>query len=426
MEQPPALNNTLLERILAPENLQTAWKQVRSNKGAPGVDGITIEDYPKWLTQKRWNKMRRALQEGYYQPRAVKRVTIPKPDGGERQLGIPTVHDRVIQQAIAQVLNEHVDLTFSDSSHGFRPKRSAHGAVEQVQGYIAGGLKVAVDIDLSKFFDRVDHDILMARVRKHCPDKRVMKLIGKYLRAGVEINGALHKTPMGVPQGGPLSPLLANIVLDDLDKYLESQSLPFARYADDFVVCVDSKAKGKKVKEQITHYLEKRLKLKINEKKSKVVPTNQLNFLGFGFRGKKICWSDKTTSNLKHRVRQLTARSWGVSMAYRLAELRKFLTGWMGYYSLSGYYRPVPELDEWLRRRIRMCYLKQWNRPRTRIRNLLKLGVPIKMAVALGRSSKGPYRLAKTFSANMGLSNKYLTEQGLVSFKELWVKFKYS
>ena len=420
----PASEHHLLERILAPENLQTAWKQVRRNEGAPGVDGITIEEYAQWV-RPRWEKQRRALLEGYYKPQPVKRVSIPKPSGGERHLGIPTVHDRVIQQAIAQVLSAQFDPAFSESSFGFRPKRSAHDAVRHVQAFINEGHRVAVDVDLSKFFDRVSHDILMARVSRRVSDKRVLKLIGKYLRAGVVIDGHTHPTQLGVPQGGPLSPLLANIVLDDLDKYLEQRDLKFARYADDFVICVKSTSRGYRVKEQVTRFLERTLKLQVNEEKSSVVKTNDLNYLGFTFKGSKIHWSADSLAAFKYRVRQLTKRSWGVSMARRLGELRRYVQGWMAYYGLSEYYRPLPGLDQWLRRRVRMCYLKQWRKPRTRIRNLLSLGVPKRSAISIGLSSKGPYRLAKTFAVNQGLSNKYLKRQGLVSIKELWVKFHY-
>ncbi len=420
----PALESNLLERILAPENLRVAWKQVRRNKGAPGVDGISIEEYPQWL-KPRWEKMRRALVEGYYQPRPVLRVTIPKPNGGERQLGIPTVHDRVIQQAVAQVLNTEIDPSFSEHSFGFRPGRSAHDAVRQVKQFIDEGHHMTVDIDLSKFFDRVDHDILMSRLGKHIKDKRVMKLIGKYLRAGVVIDGQQHKTIEGVPQGGPLSPLLANVMLDDLDKHLEQRELPFARYADDFVICVKSSSRGNRIKEQVTRFLEGKLKLKVNEEKSAVVKTKALNFLGFTFIRKQIRWSDRSLSQFKYRVRQLTKRSWGVSMGYRLFKLKQYIQGWLGYFVLSEYYRPLSGLDEWIRRRIRMCYLKQWRKPRTRIRNLIKLGVPQRRAIHLGLSSKGPYRLAKTFAVQQALDNNFLAKQGLVSIKELWVKFHY-
>jgi RNA-directed DNA polymerase len=414
-----------MERVLSPENLHAAWKQVKGNKGAPGVDGISIEDYPQWAG-KHWAAARRALEGGYYIPQPVKRVEIPKPSGGSRSLGIPTVNDRVIQQAIAQVLNPIIDPSFSASSHGFRPGRNAHGAVRQVKGFIEAGYPVAVDVDLSKFFDRVNHDILMSRLSRHVADKRLLKLIGRYLRAGVMIDGLRHPTPEGVPQGGPLSPLLANVVLDDLDKLLETRNMRFARYADDFTICVRSSSSGYRVMRWVKQFLSTKLKLVINEKKSKVVKSNALHFLGFTFRGKKIRWSDQALSDFKHNIRRLTKRSWGISMKRRYRELRLYIRGWINYYGLSEYYRPLPRLDEWIRRRIRMCYLKQWRKPRTRIRNLIKLGVRTRTAVCLGLSSKGPYRLARTLATQSGMTNKWLAQQGLVSVRELWLKFHYA
>jgi len=351
---------------------------------------------------------------------------IPKPTGGVRLLGVPTVNDRVIQQAIAQVLTPIIDRTFSEASHGFRPGRNAHGAVRQIKGFIEEGYRVAVDVDLSKFFDRVDHDLLMNRLRRFIADKRLLKLIGRYLRAGVMIEGKRHPTQEGVPQGGPLSPLLANILLDDLDKRLESQQLRFARYADDFTICVKSTSAGHRVMAWVSRFLTRELKLVVNEAKSRVVKTNDLQFLGFTFRGKKIRWSDQALKDFKHRIRQLTKRSWGISMHRRYRELRLYIQGWINYFGLSEYYRPLPRLDEWIRRRIRMCYLKQWRRPRTRIRNLIKLGTRTLTAVSLGLSSKGPYRLARTLATQSGMNNKWLAQQGLVSVRELWIKFHYA
>ncbi|MEW8009382.1 MAG: group II intron reverse transcriptase/maturase [Candidatus Thiodiazotropha endolucinida] len=423
--QQPALNDNLMERILSPENLHAAWKQVKENKGAPGVDGVSIEDYPLWA-RKHWAATRRALEGGYYIPQPVARVEIPKPNGGSRSLGIPAVNDRVIQQAIAQVLNPIIDPSFSESSHGFRPGRNAHGAVRQVKGFIEAGYKVAVDVDLSKFFDRVNHDILMSRLSRHITDKRLLKLIGRYLRAGVAIDGVCHPTPEGVPQGGPLSPLLANVVLDDLDKLLESRALRFVRYADDFIICVRSTSAGHRVMQWVKRFLSTKLKLVVNEGKSKVVKTNELHFLGFTFKGKKIRWSDKALNDFKYNIRRLTKRSWGISMQRRYRELRLYIQGWINYYGLSEYYRPLPRLDEWIRRRLRMCYLKQWHKPRTRIRNLIKLGTRTRTAVSLGLSSKGPYRLARTLATQSGMTNKWLAQQGLVSVRELWIKFHYA
>jgi len=285
-------NERLLERILSKENVARAWKRVKANHGAPGIDGITIEQFPDH-TRELWASIRQSLLSGTYQPLPVKRVEIPKPTGGTRSLGIPTVLDRLIQQAIAQVLSPIFDPTFSESSFGFRPGRSAHHAVYKAREYIREGYRIAVDMDLSKFFDTVDHDVLMHRVARKVRDKRLLSLIGKYLRAGVMVQGRLQETRLGVPQGGPLSPLLANIILDDLDKELEKRSHRFARYADDFIVLVKSRQAGERVMESLKRFLKRRLKLRINEEKSRVVPTNQAAFLGFTFRGTKIHWSEK-------------------------------------------------------------------------------------------------------------------------------------
>jgi RNA-directed DNA polymerase len=414
----------LFEQVLSSENLRNAWKRVKQNKGAAGVDGRTIDDYPVWIHQ-HWDNILRGLQQGYYCPLPVKRVEIPKSNAGVRLLGIPSVNDRVIQQAITQVLQPLIDPGFSDHSHGFRPKRSAHDAVKSVQKGIKEGYGYAVDIDLSKFFDHVDHDLLMNQLGKWVADKQLLALIGKYLRAEVCIKGKREATRRGVPQGGPLSPLLANIMLDDLDRYLESKGYRFARYADDFVISVKSLTEGERVKTEVTAYLET-LKLPINTEKSQVVSSKQLSFLGFIFKGKKIVWSPKSLANFKHRIRELTGRSWGVSWAYRYTKLRQYIQGWGNYFGLSEYYRPIPLLDQWIRRRIRMGYLKQWRRIRTRICQLMRRGVSKHTAISLGMSSKGYYRLAKTKAVQIALNNEWLKSQGLASVEEQWVKFHYS
>jgi RNA-directed DNA polymerase len=420
----PDPKQDLLERILSRTNMLKAWERVKANKGAPGIDNMPIDDFMDFARE-HWDTIRAALLAGTYQPLPVKRVEIPKPTGGLRPLGIPTVLDRLIQQAIAQVLYHIFDPHFSESSFGFRTGRSAHDAVYQVRDYIRTGYRVAVDADLSKFFDTVDHDILMNRVARRIRDKRVLQLIGKYLRAGVVIDGRRQDTRKGVPQGGPLSPLLANILLDDLDKELEKRGHRFARYADDFVILVKSHRAGKRVMASICHFLEIRLKLSINQAKSKVAPTNEIAFLGFIFKGAAIRWSDKAFAEFKRRVRKLTGRSWGVSMGYRFAKLAEYLRGWMGYFGISTYYRPLPEIDHWLRRRMRMCYIKQWRWCRTRVRELVKLGTNLRLAISIGLSRKGPYRLAKTLATQSGMTNKWLKDQGLLSVKDLWVQVHY-
>lgn len=421
----PALDDDLLERVLASANLKLAWKQVKANQGAAGVDGMSIEAFPSFAKE-HWPSLRKALLDGTYQPSPLRQQLIPKPDGhGLRQLRIPTVLDRVILQAIQQVLTPILDPGFSESSFGYRPGRSAQGAVQQVQRDIRAGHRIAVDLDLEKFFDRMDFDVLMCRLGRHVRDQRLLRLIGKYLRAGVRIDGQLHPTRQGIPQGSPLSPLLANVVLDDLDRELERRGHRFARYADDLVILVRSVRAGQRLMASVARFLRGRLKLEVNAEKSRVVPTDELSFLGFSFRGAKICWSEKTLTRFRREVRRLTNRNWGVSMSRRLTELGRYLRGWMGYFWISEYYRPIPEIDQWIRRRVRMCYWVQWRRARTRIGNLLKMGVSKDHAISTGRSSRGPWHLARTEATQLAMSNKWLEQQGLVSVKDLWVSFNY-
>ncbi len=417
-------DENLLMRIFSKENMVEAWKRVKSNQGAPGVDGISIEQFPEH-TRPLWAQIRQSLLAGTYQPQPVKRVEIPKATGGTRPLGIPTVLDRLIQQAIAQVLSPIFDPGFSESSFGFRPGRSAHHAVYQAREYIREGCRIVVDVDLSKFFDTVHHDVLMLRVARKVRDRRVLRLIGKYLRAGVIVNGRLQETLLGVPQGGPLSPLLANILLDDLDKELEKRGHRFARYADDFMILVRSERAGKRVMESLKRFLENRLKLRINQEKSRVVPTNQAKFLGFIFRGTRIVWSEKAFLECKRRIRELTGRSWFVSMDYRYKKLAEYLRGWMNYFGISEYYHPIPEIDHWLRRRLRMCYLKQWRKAKTKVRELRRLGTSLATAISVAISRKGPWRLAKTLATQTGMTNRWLKDQGLLSVKDLWVNIHY-
>jgi RNA-directed DNA polymerase len=414
----------MLERILSRTNLLSAWQRVKANKGEPGVDGITMDDFPAYL-RKHWPEIKRQLLDGTYKPSPVKRVEIPKRTGGKRPLGIPTVLDRLIQQAMLWVLQPLFDPEFSESSYGFRPGRSAHQAVRRVRQTIDLGYNWVVDVDLSKFFDCVDHDLLMSRLARKVKDKRVLRLTGRYLRGGVEVDGKPEPTTKGVPQGGPLSPLLANIMLDDFDKELERRKHYFVRYADDFMIFVKSERAAQRVLESVTRWLERHLKLKVNIEKSKIVRGNDSEYLGFIFKNKRITWSNESFENFKYNIRRLTSRSWGISMDLRLEKLSSYIRGWMGYFALSEYYRPLPELDEWIRRRVRMCYIKQWRRCRTRIRNLIKLGAVKRQAIAIGLSSKGPWKLARTYGSQSGLTNTYLKEQGLVSVRDLWIAYHY-
>jgi len=382
---------------------------------------MTLEDFPVFA-RAHWSAIRQSLLQGRYRPQPVRRVSIPKPQGGERLLGIPSVLDRVIQQAIAQVLGPIFDPQFSASSFGFRPQRSAHDALRQVQRHIRAGYKIAVDLDLAKFFDNVQHDVLMARVARRIGDRCLLVLIGRYLRAGVMAEGRVHPTELGTPQGGPLSPLLANILLDDLDRELERRGHRFARYADDLLILVRSERAGIRVKASVTRYLTHRLRLLVNEQKSRVVRVNDAVFLGFTFRGGKLRWSESAYADVRHRVRRMTGRSWGVSMEYRLLKLAQYLRGWMGYFGLSDYYRPIPELDHWLRRRVRMCYWKQWRLPRTKVKNLLALGASKRQAIATALSSKSYWHLSRTLSTQTGMTNEWLQQQGLLSVRDLWMK----
>ena len=415
------INQDLLQAVLDSDNLRNAWKRVKANRGAPGIDGMTLDDFPAHI-HKHWTALRAQIKEGRYQPQAVRRVEIPKPDGGKRMLGIPTVMDRVIQQAIAQVLTPIFDPTFSASSFGFRPGCNAHQAIRQVRSYVQQGYGIAVDIDLAKFFDSVHHDLLMSLLGRTIGDKQLLALIGRYLRAGVLVGGHMEPSEVGTPQGGPLSPLLANILLHQLDLELTRRKHRFARYADDLVVLVKSNRAGERVMGSLTRYLEHTLKLTVNLAKSKVALMSECSFLGFTIKGKKIRWTEKSHANFKHRIKELTSRNWGVSMPYRLSKLGQYLRGWVGYFGISQYYRPVPELDEWIRRRIRMCYWKQWRWARTKIRNLMALGVNLKSAIQHGVSSKSYWRMARTPVTQQALNNAWLAAQGLLSVKKLWCK----
>jgi len=421
LRQDEAITEDLLDAVLARDNLARAWMRVKANKGAPGIDGVTVEDFPAHARE-HWPAVREQIEQGRYRPQAVRRVEIPKPDGGKRMLGIPTVTDRVVQQAIAQVLTPIFEPGFSESSFGFRPGRNAHQAIRQVQAFVTAGRRIAVDLDLAKFFDTVDHDVLMGLLGRTLADKRLLGLIGRYLRAGVLVGEHIEPSDIGTPQGGPMSPLLANILLHQLDRELEKRGHRFARYADDLVILVKSPRAGERVMRSITRYLETILKLKVNPAKSKVAPMSECSFLGFTMRGTKIRWADKALANFKHRVTQLTGRSWGVSMTHRLHKLGQYVRGWTAYYGISQYYRPVPELDDWIRRRMRMCYWKQWRWVRTKIKHLLALGVSLKTAIQHGVSSKSYWHMARTPALQQAMSNAWLKAQGLVSVKDLWCK----
>jgi RNA-directed DNA polymerase len=388
------------------------------------VDEITVCGFLSYA-KAHWEGIKASLLKGTYRPDPAKRVEIPKDSGGTRPLGILTVMDRVIQQAISQVLTPVFDPHFSESSFGFRPKRSAHQAVKKVVQDIQGGYRYAVEIDLDKFFDTVDHDILMSWVSRRIKDKGILRLIGRYLRAGVVVNGRLNKTSRGVAQGGPLSPLLSNILLDDLDKELEKRGHRFARYADDLTLLVKSRRAGERVMARISRFLKRKLKVTVNQDKSRVVKAEECCFLGFTFTRKRLTVSEKALTRFKSELRRLTGRSWGISMQRRYGEIRTYVQGWMNYFGIVLKYNDAVEMDHWLRRRLRMCYWKQWRRTRRRIGELIRLGAPRYHAILVGLSRKGYWHLAKTLSTNCGLDNEFLQRQGLTSIRSLWIGIHY-
>lgn len=414
----------LMKAVLNHENLQRAWKRVKANGGVPGSDGITILGF-RDFAKTHWKRTAEELKEGRYKPQPVKRAEIPKKSGGKRNLGIPSVVDRVIQHAIAQVLDPIFDPLFSENSYGFRIGRRAHDAVRKARQYWKEGYRIAVDLDLYKFFDEVNHDILMHYLGKVVRDKILLRLIGSFLRAGVVINGKIEPTTKGVPQGGPLSPLLSNIVLNEMDKELERRGHRFARYADDAIIFVRSLSAGNRVMQGIKGFLEKKLKLKVNEEKSKVAPLNECRFLGFVFNGGKIRWSEESFREFKQTLKILTNRSHGISMKNRMIKIGEYIRGWMGYFALSEYYRIIPEIDCWIRRRIRMCYWIDWKRCRNRIREMIRRHAPKYQAILTGLSRKDPWHLAKTYAMQMAIPDDFLKAEGLVSVKELWVRFHY-
>ena len=329
-------NQDLFDAVLDSDNLSRAWKRVKANKGAPGIDGMTIADFPAYARE-HWPAVREQIIQGRYVPQPVRRVELRKPGGGIRKLGIPVILDRVLQQAIAQVLTPIFDPTFSESSFGFRPGRNAHQAIRQVQAYVADGYRIAVDLDLDKFFDTVNKDLLMSLLGRTIADKRLLALIGRYLRAGVLVGEHFEPSEVGTPQGGPASPLLANILLHQLDCELARRGHRFARYADDLVSLVRSARAGERVMRSITRYLHTSLKLEVNPAKSKVAPMSECSFLSFTIRGNKIRWTDEALADFKHRVRELTGRSWGVAMEHRLQKLRQYARGLMGYFGIGQY-----------------------------------------------------------------------------------------
>ena len=413
--------HSLMEQIVDEIIIEMAWARTKAKRGAPGPDGISIDEFPEWF-RPQWEDIRQQLIDGTYRPQAARRVSIEKPDGGTRELGIPNLLDRVIQTAIVLVLTPIFDPEFSESSYGYRPHRSAQGAVKQVQTIIRGGRRWCVDMDLSKFFDRVQHDVLMSRVARKVRDKRLLKLIGRYLRAGVMVDGLCQPSSEGTMQGGPLSPLLSNIYLDDLDKELEKRGLPFVRYADDFVIFTKSQAAAERVYASVERFLKQRLKLTVNHNKSSIRKTDGLEYVGYEFRGfgGKIRVSRKKLDAFQRRVKEIFRRNRGKSMKQRYAEYRSYAQGWLGYFALEQVKSTFTKLDKWIRRRVRACYWKQWRKAKTRLKKLMSLGVPYCDARKFAYSGKGPWRLSKTSGVQQALNNEYLSNEGLFSLSEQW------
>ena len=406
----------LMEEVCELENCKQALQRVKANKGSPGVDGMTVDELPEYLKQNGL-AIGEQLRNGTYQPQPVRRVEIEKPDGGGmRKLGIPTVLDRFVQQAGLQVLQKRWDPTFSEHSHGFRPGRSAKQAVHEAQQYIAEGYRWVVDLDLEKFFDRVNHDRLMAAMAKRVADKRMLKLIRAFLEAGVMENGLVSPVDEGAPQGGPLSPLLSNLVLDELDRELERRGHRFVRYADDCNIYVGSERAGQRVMESITRFITHRLKLKVNQAKSAVAQPGQRKFLGFSFTGEREPRrriAPKAIDRFRKRIREQTQRTRGVSLRQMIKELVPYLRGWLGYFGDCQTPSVLHDLEKWLRRRLRSVVWKQWKRGRTRFRELRKRGVSNGLAAKTAGSSHGPWRLAKSSALHVALPNVYFAELGL-------------
>lgn len=407
----------MLEAILSRENLLSALKRVEQNKGSHGVDDMPVTSLREHISL-HWHEIRSSIEDGTYQPSPVRRVEIPKPNGGTRLLGIPTVTDRFIQQAIAQVLTPLFDPTFSEHSYGFRPNRRGHDAVRKAKEYIKNGFRWMVDMDLEKFFDKVNHDRLMYKLAEKIQDKRLLKLIRKYLQSGVMLNGVVVGTTEGAPQGGPLSPLLSNIVLDELDKELEKRGHRFVRYADDANIYVKTRKAGERVMQSITTFVEKKLKLKVNQEKSAVDRPWKRKFLGFSFtsnREPKIRIAKQSLIKVKQKIRNLTSRRKSISMEQRLEALNQYLMGWCGYFALAETPSIFLRLEEWIRRRLRMCMWKQWKQPRTKIKRLISLGIPRNKAYEWGNSRKGYWRIACSPILHTALDNNYWSSMSLRS-----------
>jgi RNA-directed DNA polymerase len=411
----PANTSRIMEEMCERGNLKEALRQVRGNKGSAGVDRMTVDQLGDYLKQ-HWPAIREQLLNGTYEPKPVRRVEIPKPDGGVRKLGIPTVLDRFIQQAVMQVLQRRWNSTFSPHSYGFRPRRSAHHAVGQAQQYIAQGYGWVIDLDLEKFFDRVNHDKLMGQIATRIEDKRLLKLIRAFLNAGVMENGLVSPSVEGTPQGGPLSPLLSNLVLDELDRELERRGHRFVRYADDCNIYVRSERAGQRVMESITRFITQKLKLKVNETKSAVARPQRRKFLGFSFSaGPEVqrVIAPKALDRFKQRIREITRQAKSVSLETTMEELAPYMRGWRSYFGFCETPEVLITLTRWVRLRLRAALWRQWKTPRRRRAALMELGVSPRLASNTAGSGRGPWYLARAKALSVGLSNTYFKSLGL-------------
>jgi RNA-directed DNA polymerase len=414
--QPEALE--LMEEVLRRENLIRAWRRVRSNKGASGIDGMTVEELTPYLKE-HWARIREQLLEGTYEPQPVRRVEIPKLNGkGVRPLGIPTVLDRLIQQAILQVLSPIFDPHFSESSYGFRPGRGCHDALKAAQGYVEAGYRWVVDVDLDKFFDRVNHDVLMARVARRVRDKRLLRLLRRYLTSGVMIEGVIQPREEGTPQGSPLSPLLSNILLDELDKELERRGHRFCRYADDCNIYVKSKAAGERVMESLTQFLAKWLRLRVNRDKSAVDRPWRRDFLGYSMTWHtqpRLKVASESIKKAKARIREVIRKGRGRSLRKVMEELTPLLRGWVNYFRLSTVKIAFEEMDGWIRRKLRSILWRQWKKPRTRAKKLMERGIDKVRAYTSAYNGRGPWWNAAASHMNAAIPTKWFAQQGLLS-----------
>lgn len=420
-----ALTERLMEEVTSRDNLNRAYRRVKANKGAPGVDGMTLDDLAKWIGQHK-EQLIASLLDGSYEPQPVRGVEIPKLGGGMRQLGIPTVVDRLVQQAILQVLEPILDPTFSASSFGFRPGRGAHDALAQASRYVAEGRTIVVDLDLEKFFDRVNHDILMARLARRVADKRLLKIIRRFLQAGMMQHGVNVERHEGTPQGGPLSPLLANLLLDDLDQELDRRGHRFCRYADDCNIYVQSHAAGERVMASLVAFLEGRLKLRVNREKSAVAHVSERKFLGHRLlAGGSLTIAPKSLDRAKDRIREITRRNRGVSFERMIGELNSFLSGWVTYFRHAKAYAALSSLDQWIRRKLRCVRLKQRKRAKSIADFLHALGVPRNRCWTTAACGKGWWRKSHTPAAQQGMDNAWFTSQGLVNLLDRYVRLQH-